>query len=215
MSPGRLRKPHQVRSQQTLERIVAALEALLGFRDFEAISVAEITKRAGTSVGAFYARFTGKDALLPLLYERYGADLERRMEALVAGIPWDELDLRGSVERLVRLLIEQFRGRRGLMRAVGLFARQRPDAISRAMLARRAELHRRIAGLLLLHRAQIRHPDPELAVEMGLFAVAAACRDKILFPAPHARTLPEDDELLRKEMSSLLLAYLTWKDELS
>jgi AcrR family transcriptional regulator len=195
-----------------MEAVLGAVEALLRTRDFADVSVADIVARAGTSVGAFYARFAGKEALMPLLYERYDRDVTARLDAIVADPGWQALDLRGCVRRLVAMVVDMYRSRRGLMRAVGLFARQHPEAIAPALVARRKAMHRRLADLLLAHRTEIRHPDPAAATEMALFAVGAACRDKILFAAPHARTLPDDDELLRREMERLLLAYLIWKD---
>jgi AcrR family transcriptional regulator len=207
------RAPLQARSRKTMAAVLGAVEELLRTRDFADIPVADIVARAGTSVGAFYARFRGKEALMPLLYQRYDGDVTARLDAIVADPQWGALDLRACARRLVAMIVDMYRSRRGLMRAVGLFARLHPEAISPALVARRKVMHRRFADLLLAHRREIRHPDPPAATEMALFAVGAACRDKILFAAPHARTLPDDDAMLRREMERLLLAYLTWKDD--
>lgn len=207
------RTPLQERSRRTQDRILTAVETLLRTRDFADVSVADIVARAGTSVGAFYARFTSKEALMPLLYERYDRDVTARLDAVAADPQWLGLDLPACARRLVAMIVDLYRSRRGLMRAVGLFARLHPDAIAPALVARRKAMHRRFADLLLAHRREIHHPDPAAATEMALFAVGAACRDKILFAAPHARSLPDDDALLRREMERLLIAYLAWKDE--
>src|SRR5688572_27091468 len=82
----RLRPPKQARSQRTLERLLVAAEALLAERAWDEIGVAELSKAAGTSVGAFYTRFADKDALLDLLAERYRADMARFAEQLRAAV---------------------------------------------------------------------------------------------------------------------------------
>jgi len=63
-----IRPPQQARSQQTLSRILDAAEAILAEKGWEDASVAEIARRAGSSVGAFYTRFPDKDTLLAALH---------------------------------------------------------------------------------------------------------------------------------------------------
>ena len=72
------RQPQQTRSRQTLERILDATEELLRKKPFEEINVAEIVGLARSSVGSFYARFGSKEGLLPLLYQRYDREVQRR-----------------------------------------------------------------------------------------------------------------------------------------
>jgi AcrR family transcriptional regulator len=57
---GRIR---QKRSQKTYEALIATAFKLLERREFNDISIAELTRKAGYSVGAFYARFESKDEL--------------------------------------------------------------------------------------------------------------------------------------------------------
>ena len=66
----------QTRSQQTRDKLVAALERLLRNKPFEQISVAEIAQEAGVSVGAVYTRFENKDAFIPVLFDLYKARLQ-------------------------------------------------------------------------------------------------------------------------------------------
>ena len=66
-----VRPPRQARSQETLDRILDAAEALVAEKGFGDATVADIARRAESSVGAFYARFKDKEGLLYALYERY------------------------------------------------------------------------------------------------------------------------------------------------
>ncbi len=77
-----VRPPQQERSRQTLAAIVRATETLLERKPFSDISIAEIVSEAGCTSGPFYAPFTGKDALLPFLYDNDDADLTAHIARL-------------------------------------------------------------------------------------------------------------------------------------
>lgn len=57
-------QPKQARGQQTLDRIRAACDTLLQTRSFEQISIQDIAREAGVSVGNVYNRFKNKEALI-------------------------------------------------------------------------------------------------------------------------------------------------------
>src|SRR5712692_6140240 len=63
----RLHPPQQARSRATLERVLGATQELLAEKRFEETTVVEIVRRAGSSVGSFYARFPDKRSLLARL----------------------------------------------------------------------------------------------------------------------------------------------------
>lgn len=66
-----LHKPKQLRSKDTQEKLLSALESLLEERFFEQITIRDIAQRAELSTATIYRRFKNKEALLPILYERY------------------------------------------------------------------------------------------------------------------------------------------------
>ena len=204
-----LREPHQERARRTLKRILDVTEALLEERTFEAISVSEIVRAAGTSVGAFYARFRDKDALLSALYGRYDRWIREHAAELERGQPWDGLDLHGTVTWLVGELVGLFCGRRFLMRAMTLHARLRPEKIDAETRARRERQMAFLRRALLEHRAEINHPDPERAVELAIFMAASLCREWLLFhDAPHASTTDADESEVAREVGRQMLGYL-------
>ena len=53
----------QKRGQITYDALIDTAFALLGEKEFDEISIAELAQKAGYSVGAFYARFRSKDEL--------------------------------------------------------------------------------------------------------------------------------------------------------
>lgn len=65
-----LRRPlpaKQDRSRKTRDALMAATWKLLQSQPWQALSINDIVKLAGSSVGAFYSRFTDKEALLEAL----------------------------------------------------------------------------------------------------------------------------------------------------
>ncbi len=69
-------------------------------------------------------------------------------------------------------------------------------------------MHTRIARIFAHRYDEIRHADPEKAVQMGMFFVGAVCRDKIVIAGPHARSTKLSDEELRTELTRMFLRYL-------
>ena len=68
----------------------------------------QIVRRAGTSVGAFYARFRDKQALLPSLYERYDQTIASHMLELQERRIWEGKELAEIVTLLVQHMVSFF-----------------------------------------------------------------------------------------------------------
>lgn len=205
-----LREPRQDRSRKTMLRLLEVTETLLQERPFEAISVQQIVRRAGTSVGAFYSRFRDKQALLPSLYERYDQSIGIHMRELQEQRIWQGRELSEIATLLVQQLVNFFAKRLYLLRALTLYARTRPEEIGVEMRARRQSQHSFLHEAFLNRRNEINHPDPERAVELALYFAASVCRDRILFAdAPHSAATKISETELVQEVSRMLLGYLT------
>lgn len=202
--------PLQDRAQETVERFARAAETLLREKPFEAIGVQELARTAGRTTGAFYARFTSKDGLLPFLYERYDRGLDALIRRRLAGIDWASLSLARAVAALVGVLIGLYVERRWFLRAMALFARHHPEALPAEIYDRRRRVWDLAVEGLRPHRARIAHDDPDEAVRFGVFLISAAARDKLLFgDAPHAGVTTISQARLEAELSRALLGYLT------
>lgn len=201
--------PKQARSEATLRKILDAAEMLLEEKTFDKISIAELMKRACLQVGTFYTRFKTKEDLLPYLYEMYDQGLEKDTTGFLEPDNWRGLALAERVERLVRLCVKTYRARRGLWRAIILYAYTHPGAITSNYRKRRRRMIQKIASLLLECRSEISHPDPSAAVEFGLTFVMATCKDKILLEeASRGITAKISDKRLIAELTRSLLGYL-------
>jgi AcrR family transcriptional regulator len=192
-----------------VDRFALAAEALLKTRPFEEIGVQDIVRRAGRPIGSFYARFGSKEALLPLLYQRYHEGLEALVASHLARVKWATLDFRQAVEAFVRFVIAVYSERPWLIRAVALFARMRPEALPADLVERRRAVYEPLMAVLLRHRSRIAHPDPEAAVRFVVFLAMSVAREKLLFTdAPQSRLTPMSRAELERELTRVVHAYL-------
>ena len=202
-----VRPPQQARSQETLERILDAAEALVTEKGFADTPVAEVVSRAGSSVGAFYARFRDKDALLHALYDRYFEQAMATADAALDPARWEGASLREIVNAVVGFLVEIYREQRGLIRAFVIRNHVDPE-----FQARRARLSHHVntqLSLLLLARCdEISHPDPERATAFGLTLVFSTLDSVMLFGEMRSGVLSLSDEALAAELTNAYLAYL-------
>jgi AcrR family transcriptional regulator len=206
----RISPPLQERSARTLERIVEATEELLRTKSLEQVTIREIVRRAKCPIASFYARFKSKDDLLPHLYERYDARLGPEVQAKIARVDFESLDLRTAVELCVDLIIDSYSRDKWLMREVALFARRNPGAIGKDARKNRTGLHSRAAEVFAPFAGDIRHKNPVRAAEVAIFLVAAIARETVLFgEAPHATATALSREALRATLVHTFLSFLT------
>ena len=164
MGEAAARLPKQHRSRRTLQRISRAALELIAQNGVEGTTVGAISRRAGSSVGSFYARFDGKSDLLRYLDEHIWETVEQQWsEALADGLmdrPIDEL-----VRGLARLYADLDLVHRGARNAIGRALRGPGAGPSDVALRIRARVREDSQRLLLAKREAIVHSDAALAVE--------------------------------------------------
>lgn len=199
--------PKQARSERTLQRLLDAAEALIREKGHAAVSIPEIARRARSSVGGFYARFRDKDELLRALEERHFIELDRRVEALVDARRWEHATIAELVEVAVAELVTITRERRPLIAA--FLARAVEDPVIReGGLRFRRRVEERLSALLLARGDALDHPEPALAIELGIQTAFALMQQHVLIEETRAggRTLTDDE--LRRELARMFLRYL-------
>lgn len=198
-------RPKQARSEQTQQRILEAAEALITEKGLADASVPEIARRADSSVGGFYARFSDKDALLLVLEERFFAEMLLRVHELADAERWADAPVVRIVEALGEELVVQFRERRNLIAAFIHRASTDPAALAPA-LAFRSRVSDAVTALLA-GRAEVRHPDPALAIDLGVqFAIAMMLQAVLLGDIRAAGRVLSDREI----QSQLVRNFLTY-----
>jgi AcrR family transcriptional regulator len=206
-----VRAPQQVRSQETLDRILDAAEHLVAEKGFEDTPVSDVVALAGSSVGAFYARFRDKEGLLYALYERYLAQATATADVSLDPARWQGVGSATLLREVIRFLVSIYREQQGLIRAFVL--RNHTDAEFRTRQERLSHhVNARLGALLLARLHEIRHPLPERAVAFGLSMVFSTLESMILFGETRSSALSLEDDELAAELTRAYLAYLGISD---
>lgn len=182
--PSPARPPLQARSRRTLGLIIETSRALIAERGREGLTVQEVVARSRVSVGAFYARFSGRDELLRYLdddlaareRDRWAGELSRRAGA--------DAGLEARIRAVVGLLLG-----------------------SSADLPGQSHEHLRAiaAGAVLGgDSGEILHPDPAAAVDLVYGATLGALRHR-----PTGWT----DQRLADEVVRMWMGYLAGSGE--
>lgn len=203
-----LRQPQQARSRATLDRLLGAAQQLLAEERFDAATVHEIVRRAGSSVGAFYSRFPDKDAFVQCFDERCFTNAQALWETFFSSAGWREATLEEALGSLVRVMVEKSRLHKPALRAIALYHRNRPDPSFQERAARVNEY------LLAQVRERVRASgrftncaNPTAVIDLGMVMVTSAVREIILFDKGYGAERLSDEELIG-ELTRALLSYL-------
>jgi AcrR family transcriptional regulator len=200
-------RPKQARSQETLYRLLDAAEALIDEKGLADVSVPDIVRRAASSVGGFYARFRDKDELLRALEERFFQEMAERLAALTAPERWAGASIRQIVSACVAELVTTSRERRALISAFVSRAARDPRFLEDGLRFRRSA-SQRVVALLSSRRDAISHPDPELAIDLGVQLAFGLMHEIVIFGDMRAGSRVLSDADLERELTHNLLAYL-------
>lgn len=206
--PARLAKPQpsQQRSQQSLQRLLDAVEELLLKKDFDEISVTEIVRRAKSSVGVFYSRFEDKTEILFAVEQREVQNYIELAREVLDPDKWRDVPLAEIVRRTVGIIVEHFRRRRHIAKAVASCAIAQRKKVQTWSPFRDAVV-RAVTAIIADRSDEIHHPDPALAAEASL-GMLFAFLDRLAVSAetPYGG-LTLDDPRLEGEMVRFVIRY--------
>ncbi|MGH7818517.1 MAG: TetR/AcrR family transcriptional regulator [Candidatus Binatia bacterium] len=199
--------PKQARSERTLYRLLDAAEALIVEQGLAGLSIPEVVRRAGSSVGGFYARFRDKSELLRALEERFFLELQARLDTIADERRWVGAPLTAIVAAAVEELVEVTESRSALIRAF-LFRAAKDVQIRDDAVRFRTRAAERIAALFLGRAPGFRHPDPVLAIDLGVQAAFSLMNQHVLLDGTRAagRTLTRDE--LKREIARMFIRYV-------
>ncbi len=202
-----VRPPRQTRSQETLERLLDAAEEVFGEKGFEAATVAEVVRRARSSVGAMYARFTDKDALLSCLHERFCEEAIATADLALDASRWEGATIAEIFTEVIPFIVEVYREKAGLLRAFIIRGSQDAEFAEHGNRLGHY-ISQRLTELLMDRREQISHPDPGLAVDFGLRMCFDTLDHAALFADIIRTTRPMTAQDTARELTRVYLSYL-------
>jgi AcrR family transcriptional regulator len=205
-------EPQQERSRESLQKLLKAATEVLGQRGVEGTTIPRIAQHAGLTPGAVYRRFRDKDALLEAAILGI---LERQDERLKAGLTPDmaaKIPLDVFAEQLVGGMVTTYRAHASLLRACRQFTLFRADSVfAKKVTKLEVRTFERVVDLVLAGRKDIRHPNPRVAVTLGLWMIVGTLYELVVMPS-HVREwkklLPKDDQSLKRELTRAFLSYV-------
>ena len=204
--------PQQQRSRESLRKLQKATAEVLGQHGVDGTTIPRIAQHAGLTPGAIYRRFHDKDALLEAtilgMLERQGERAKTSMNPEAAA----QIPLTVFTEQVINGMVLGYRVNAPLLRATRMFVQGRANtSFWKKACKREVQAFEHVLELFLAHRKQITHPDPRVAVSMGLMMVISTLFEVVVMPTdlgPLKNFLPKDDQALKRELIRAFLSYL-------
>jgi AcrR family transcriptional regulator len=162
--------------------------------------------------GAIYRRFPDKDALLETVILRILERSDERLRMMLTPAMARQIPLAVFAEQLINNMLVSYRANAGLLRALRQFAQGR-DHTSFYKKVTRLEMrtYQYLVGLFLVHRKEIKHPEPQMAVSFAIAMLVSTLIELILVDHDMKNwqaVLPKDDLSLKRELLRSFLRYL-------
>lgn len=191
--PSGFTAPVQERSARTLRLMVGAARDALETTRFDELTLAELTRRAGVTVGAFYQRFPTKDALLDYLErEAYREIGESSATLFAAPMAEPAPSMRRLLRTFVAGMAALYREHRGVLRELVQRSRSSGARQQRRMDMTRGVVEGAVEWMLRTG-GPVNHAEPRRALGVALLFTTSALRDVVLFEETWAGTGSEAD----------------------
>jgi len=201
----------QQRGRLTLERLLDAAEQMLDFVGLEGATVPAIAAAAGVSVGNVYKRFPDKDSLLRAVYDRFFTDALAANQFALDPEKWTGTPTIELLTTVVAEMVDGYRSRRSLIRALLLYAQTHPDSEFREHAEKlRLESLQLFEALLRGRRADIAHPNPERAIRFVVVLIGHALQSAVVSEA-WTRDLLSSGTETTGELAKIVVGYLRIK----
>ena len=200
------RPPSQARSVASTNRMLDAAESLFASGGAEAVTIEAVVRHAETSVGSFYARFINRDGLLAAMHSRFLENFEKEAKAGIA------VALRQPTigRALLSFMKQAFESARKNRESILFFvATSATDTSLRHQgLAANPGFAAAFAAVILPFRDQIKHQNPEIAIDIAFRIFFAMFIQRALFTPREATGRAITDTVLAKEITNCLILYL-------
>jgi AcrR family transcriptional regulator len=117
----------QRRSQETTVALLEAAAAMLRERSLDELSIEDLCKRVGVTIGAFYGRFESKDAFFSALMSLAVKRAIAAVHAAVADADNLETGLEAACRRVVEVAVDVVRRNVGVVRAAAQYESVYPE----------------------------------------------------------------------------------------
>ncbi len=193
--------PQQERSARFLMRVLEAAERILRRDGAEGLTMPAVALEAGVSVGGIYRRFQTKQDLIRAIRDRHLG----RSEQLVATAMSGELASLGEVVRVFLSTLIKDQGSESLFGVI--MEAKGEDAAMKTRGHLSVERQRAsFARALQPFRGEIRHADPDAAIDMAFFIAISTVIRRMKAQGRGDAPIGWGD--LRRELARAVIAYL-------
>jgi len=175
-----IRPPQQKRSRASLERVLAAGTQLLEEEGWEAFTLAEVSRRAGVSIGSIYARMPSKDALFRAIQERSLQRIDELRDGYADLGRWRSFASRELVSAVIAELAATFEADARIVSVI-MHRGAVDDAVAGRSSERLRALGDRFRALLLTRREEFVHGEPELAADVAFRTAYGTLARQIMY----------------------------------
>ncbi len=204
--------PQQARSRESMRKLLKAAAQVMGQHGLEGATIPRIAQHAGLTPGAIYRRFPDKDALLETVIIGIFKHQDERLRMMLTPAMARQIPLAVFAEQLINNMLVSYRANAGLLRALRQFVQGRDHTAFYRKVARlEMGTYQYLVELFLVHRKEIKHPDPQTAVSFALVMLISTLTELILVDHDMKNwqaVIPKDDLSLKRELLRSFLSYL-------
>jgi AcrR family transcriptional regulator len=204
--------PQQARSRESMRKLMRAAAEVMGQHGLEGATIPRIAQHAGLTPGAIYRRFPHKDALLETVIIGILERQDERLRMMLTPAMARQIPLPVLAEQLINNLLVSYRANARLLRALRRFTHGRDHtSFYRKVTKLEMRTYQYLVELFLVHRKEVKHPNPQLAVSFALMMLASTLIELILVDHDMKNwqtVIPKDDQSLKRELLRSFLRYL-------
>jgi AcrR family transcriptional regulator len=202
-----VREPKQERSRVSFDKALDAAVSLMVERRSDGFTLAEVAQRAGVSTGSIYGRVDSKEDLIRSAHAREMARIQAEQDLAFGDAAPSEETFPETVARVVRTVGELLRAQAPVLAPFMAIGAHDP-VLAQGGKAAYLQMVEAYRSMLLARREEIRHPEPERAVDWSCVVVySVLARWLGLGSEPEAAGEGDWEQILR-DLSAMVTAFL-------
>ncbi|MEM7080007.1 MAG: TetR/AcrR family transcriptional regulator [Pseudomonadota bacterium] len=207
-----IREPLQTRSERTRSQLLDATMQLLEVEGVDGLTIANVAKTAGCSVGSFYHHFEDKRAAVYAVLDRAGKERVLTAEQGLLPERWEGVSLLDIVEGYIRFSLKMSKRNAGVMQARLRLCMEDPEIDKRVRETER-EKRQLILNLMYTRADELPASNAEVRCLFVLDMLMAMIERRVFAIRASARQLGPrvSEEAFVQELIRMAAGYLELK----
>ncbi len=198
----------QKRSAETQRKILAVVERLIQKGQFDKVNVQEIARQAGCSIGAFYGRFSDKNAALFGFYDVRCEKLEQSAQDILTLDRPSKRALSDILDDFIESIVNLDTEHAHFLRASAVLSgSERAQPFLKRAQMMNANILNLLSLLLEKRGGEFEHPHPRVAAQFVLAIVGSLSREAVLV-GEHLAQEQFDCQSFTDELKRAIYGYL-------